>query len=128
MTGTVTIDNEPWFVRTISVASGTRVAEFRDAVRQRDCRCVITGEEAGIEYDGWFSFEAAHIFPLAYEGHWNNNNYEHWINIHPTTGGSINSVQNGLLLRTDLHILFDSYVFSINPDVSMMVSFSSFSG
>ena len=128
MAGTVTVNNDPWLVRTISVASGTRVAEFRDAVRQRDRGCVITGEEAEVEYDRWFGFQAAHIFPLAYEGRWNNNNYGRWINIHPTTGELINSVQNGLLLRADLHILFDSYLFSINPDVSTMVRFLSFSG
>lgn len=35
------------------------------------------------------------------------------------SGGSrINSVQNGLLLRGDLHDQFDQYLFSINPDVS----------
>jgi hypothetical protein len=31
----------------------------------------------------------------------------------------INSVQNGLLLRGDLHDQFDQYLFSINPDVSI---------
>src|SRR5437773_8771724 len=44
--GSITINNEPWLVRTISVASGTRVAPFRDAVRERDRGCVITGEVA----------------------------------------------------------------------------------
>lgn len=43
-----------WF-RTISVASVTWVAEFRDAVRQRDRRC-----------GNWRGFEAAHIFPPEY--------------------------------------------------------------
>ena len=105
------------------------MAESRDAVRQRDRRCVVTGRPAlDAEYDMWYGFQAAHIFPLAYEGHWRDNFYGRWINIHPRTGRSINSVQNGLLLSADLHILFDSYVFSINPDVSMMVSFLSFSG
>ncbi|KAG5287530.1 hypothetical protein I7I50_12359 [Histoplasma capsulatum G186AR] len=28
----------------------------------------------------------------------------------------INSTQNGLLLRRDVHALFDSYILSINPD------------
>ena len=69
--------------------------------------------------DEWESFEAAHIFPLAYEGHWNDNSYGHWITIPPENGGTINSVQNGLLLRSDIHQLFDSYVVSVNPDVRM---------
>ena len=108
-------------MRTISVASGTRVAEFRKAVRQRDQRCVITGRPAlDAEYDIWRGFEAAHIFPLAYEGHWNQHNYGRWITIEPDTGGSINSVQNGLLLDTAIHDLFDGYDISVNPDVCIL--------
>jgi hypothetical protein len=67
----------------------------------------------------WQGFEAAHIFPLAYEGHWNDNGYSRWITIPPENGGTINSVQNGLLLRSDIHQLFDSYIVSVNPDVRM---------
>jgi len=29
----------------------------------------------------------------------------------------LNSVQNGLLLSSDIHQLFDNYAFSIKPDV-----------
>ena len=108
MAGTVTVNNEPWLVRTTSVASGTRVAGFRDAVRQRDRRCVITGERVVSARGSWAGFEAAYIFPLAYEGHWIQHDYGRWISIHPTTGGSINSVQNGLLLDNTIHTLFDS--------------------
>jgi len=106
-------------VRTISVASGTGVAEFRKAVRQRDQRCVITEQSALNARGAWTGFEAAHIFPLAYEDHWIQHSYHRWITIRTDTGGSINSVQNGLLLRSDIHDLFDSYDVSINPDVSM---------
>jgi hypothetical protein len=91
---------------------------FREAVRLRDRRCIITGKVAlGAQYDFWEGFEAAHIFPLAYEQHWRNNNFSRWITIRPAIGGDINSVQNGILLRGDIHHLFDSYSFSINPDV-----------
>jgi len=65
----------------------------------------------------WVGYEAAHIFPLAYERHWIDQNYGRWILLPPAKGGSINSVQNGMLLRSDIHQLFDSYSFSINPDV-----------
>jgi hypothetical protein len=65
----------------------------------------------------WFGFEAAHIFPLAYEGHWMQFNYGRWISLPPERGGTINSVQNGILLRNDMHNLFDGYAFSINPEV-----------
>lgn len=88
---------------------------FRDAIRMRDRRCIITEQEA--VYGSWTSFEAAHIFPLAYEGHWLQDDYERWITKPPASGGTINSVQNGLLLRRDIHGLFDSYEISINPDV-----------
>ena len=57
-------------MRSTSVSSGTRVAEFRDAVRHRDKRCVIRGDKAlSGQYGRWTGFEATHIFPLAYGGH-----------------------------------------------------------
>lgn len=65
----------------------------------------------------WSGFQAAHIFPLAYLHHWNANNFGSLISIESTDGEPINSVQNGMLLRADIHILFDSYEVSINPDV-----------
>src|SRR4051794_40799692 len=118
--GTVTPSDEPWLVRTISVGTGTRVVAFRDAVRNRDRRCIITGEVALNSHRGlWVGFEAAHIFPPAYERHWTNYDYSRWITVPATGGGSINSVQNGVLLRDDIHSLFDSYLISINPDVRM---------
>ncbi|KAF2185832.1 hypothetical protein K469DRAFT_707505 [Zopfia rhizophila CBS 207.26] len=112
------INNEPWLVRTISRASGTRVAAFTEAVRNRDRRCVITGAIVYTldGFDFWTGFEAAHVFPLAYEGHWIDHDYGRWITIQPTKGGSINSVQNGLLLDSAVHQLFDAYDISINPD------------
>jgi hypothetical protein len=81
-------------------------------------RTVITGKVAlGAPYGNWTGFESAHIFPLAYEEYWKNNNFARWISIHPTTGGSINSIQNGMLLGSTIHDLFDAFMFSINPDV-----------
>ncbi|CAK7212761.1 hypothetical protein SEUCBS140593_001612 [Sporothrix eucalyptigena] len=69
----------------------------------------------------WTRFQAAHIFPLAYEQQWIDGNYSQYISLVPTTGGSINSVQNGLLLRSDLHDGFDQYLFSINPRANYKV-------
>ncbi|KAL0639311.1 hypothetical protein Q9L58_001537 [Maublancomyces gigas] len=120
----ITINNEPWLLRTTSVASGARAAPFRDAVRERDGRCVITGEVAANARGVWTGFEAAQIFPLAYEGHWIANDYGNWItiplasrgSIPLASGGSINSVQNGMLLRADIHAHFDNYDVSINLD------------
>ena len=100
------------------MGTGTRVEAFCDAVRSRDKRCVITGSKVHLAPLGdWTGFEAAHIFPLAYEQHWTQFDYGRWILIIPDKGGLINSVQNGLLLRSDIHQQFDTYAFAINPDV-----------
>jgi hypothetical protein len=77
----------------------------------------VSGKKVPNGFSRWFGFEAAHIFPLAYEGHWSQFNYGRWISLPSETGGTINSVQNGILLRNDIHALFDGYAFSINPDV-----------
>lgn len=105
--------------------TGPRVQAFCDAVRSRDGRCVITGEVAlGAQYDNWTGFEAAHVFPLALEGLWKDGNYGRWIDSpqdgKEIKGGKINSVQNGLLIRSDIRQLFDSYNFSINPNVCIL--------
>ena len=115
----ICLSNEAPLVRTISLATGSRVKAFSDAVRSRDDRCIISGRPVmrinDISfYDG---FEAAHVFPLAYEGHWRDQNLSRWITQGPIIGGAINSVQNGLLLASDIHQLFDNYSLSINPDV-----------
>jgi len=112
------LNNEPPITRVISQATGPRVAVFQEAIRSRDRQCIISGRPIptfnGV--DNWGGFEAAHIFPLAKEGHWIEQNYGRWITIQSAQGGSINSVQNGLLLRSDMHHLFDLYDISINPD------------
>jgi hypothetical protein len=83
----------------------------------RDRRCVVSGDKADVERGNWTGFEAAHIFPLAYEGDWVRNGYDRWITIPSAKGDNINSVQNGMLLNSAIHQQFDSYCFSINPDV-----------
>ncbi|KAG0643605.1 HNH endonuclease-domain-containing protein [Tuber brumale] len=112
--GTIILTNEVPLLRTISLQSGTRVAAFRDEVRERDRACVFTAIRSG----RWRALQAAHIFPLAYEGYWNDHNYGRWITIPPAnhSHGLINSVQNGILLTSDMHQYFDSYDLTINPD------------
>jgi hypothetical protein len=64
------LNDEPVVIRAPSHQSGTRVQAFTEAVRQRDRRCVVSGERAVNAWRGlWTGFEAAHIFPLAHEGH-----------------------------------------------------------
>ena len=118
--GSITVTDEVPLTRTASLQSGTRVASFRDAVRERDKRCVITRRPARLAHLGkWTNFEAAHVFPIAYEGYWDNCNYRRWITIPPAneSHGSINSVQNGILLAKEIHDCFNSYDLTINPDV-----------
>jgi HNH endonuclease len=110
----------------MSQQTGTRTQSFCDAVRSRDGQCVITGQQAPDPANGnWDGLQAAHIFPLAYEDYWNQSIYSNLITIPPAleTAGSINSVQNGLLLRNDIHHLFDCYDFSVNPDVCLLYIF-----
>jgi hypothetical protein len=124
----IEINDETPLTRMISQQTGTRVQAFTDAVRLRDRRCVITGRVAiNADRDRWTGFEAAHIFPLAFEGLWKEYNYGRWIkspsNREEIKGGEINSVQNGLLLDSAIHQLFDMYEFSINPDVCVPLTF-----
>ena len=89
-------------------------------MRERDGGFVITGMKARLGPDGgWWSFEAAHIFPLAYQGYWNTCKFYNWVDIPPANSldGMINSVQNGILPRRDIHGNFDAYDVAINPDV-----------
>jgi hypothetical protein len=91
------------------VSSGREDA-FRDGVRARDGKCVITGEVGIISIGSWVGFQAAHVFPREYQ-------YNGITNM-ASGSSTINSTQNGLLMRSDIHTLFDQYLFSINPDVS----------
>jgi hypothetical protein len=121
------VNDEIIYTRGRSIQTGTRVQAFRDQVRERDGRCVVSKLENSIKIFGlWEGFEAAHIFPLAYEQQRLDSNYGRWITLLPPRGGPINSVQNGLLLRADLHTLFNRYTFSINPDVIKYFSLLSF--
>ncbi|KAH0538233.1 hypothetical protein FGG08_005152 [Glutinoglossum americanum] len=111
--GYITVNEEPCLPQPVAADSETCPAPFRDAIRERDRRCAITGE--GVTSSDRSGFEAAHIFPLSHEDHWNKNNFNRWITIPPAHGGPINSVQNGILLRSDIHELFRNYDMSINP-------------
>jgi len=110
--------NEAPITRMISQVTGDRTRAFRDAVRSRDRQCIISGQPVPT-FGGktfWGGFDAAHIFPVGKEGIWRDHNYGRWITIQPVQGGSINSVQNGLLLEKFIHHLFNVFDISINPD------------
>ena len=118
--GSITVSDETWLVRAPLEPAVTHSQEFCHAIRERDRRCVMTGKGAcGAAAGFWAGLETAHVFPLAYEDHWVKHNYGDWITLQPESGGSINSVQNGMLLTSTLCALFDCYIVSINPDVCM---------
>jgi HNH endonuclease len=121
--GPITVSDEPWLARLISYVISGREDVFRDGVRARDMKCVITGVRNRIaQWGHWEGFQAAHVFPLPLETLWIQFDYGRWItNMDGVTGDSkINSVQNGLLLSSNAHSLFDQYMIGINPDVSIL--------
>jgi len=61
-----------------------------------DRRCVVTGEKT------LPALEAAHIVPVTQQG--------------------MHEIPNGLLLRRDLHALFDQHYITITPDKTLIVS------
>ncbi|KAG0135875.1 hypothetical protein HOY82DRAFT_479715, partial [Tuber indicum] len=65
----ITLTEEVLLLRTTSMQSGTRTKLYSEAVHHRDGMCILilTGRP-GIP-GRWFGLQAAHIFPLAYEGH-----------------------------------------------------------
>jgi len=119
--GPIQISDEAWFSQLISYATSGWEDGFRNGVRARDEKCVISEKiNDGALWDVWAGFEAAHMFPLQYESLWTQYDYGHWIT--NMNGGSfrINFIQNELLMSENLHTQFDQYLFSINPDVSIL--------
>ncbi|KAN0067194.1 HNH endonuclease domain containing protein [Elaphomyces granulatus] len=118
--GELRITDEPCITRVLSHTVSGRDDAFRKAVRQRDRKCVISGISNSARkrsLDEWAPFQAAHIFPLAAESCFIHNNFSRWItNKAPAGDSGINSAQNGILLRSDIHQLFDQYLISINSD------------
>ncbi|KKZ61105.1 hypothetical protein EMCG_04301 [[Emmonsia] crescens] len=113
--GTIHLTSEAWIARRVSHSESGREDSFRNGIRARDGRCVITGQVNLLAPYRWTGFEAAHIFPLEKETLWRQFGYGRWItNIEG--GSGINSTQNGLLMLGHLHTCFDQYLFSVNPD------------
>ena len=97
-----------------------RDGAFREGIRARDGKCVISGVVNRSAPYRWSKYEAAHIFPLEKESLWMEWNYSRWItDMDDTVGVSkINSCQNGFLLQATIHQNFNQYLLSVNPDVS----------
>ncbi|KAK9241650.1 HNH endonuclease-domain-containing protein [Lipomyces tetrasporus] len=115
--------DEPWIMRIISQSSTGRENTFRAEVRKRDGKCVITGTiNRRANRDNWTGFHAAHIFPLSSEDYWVQSGFSRWTNKGERDTG-INSCQNGLLMESTIHELFDGFYFSINPDDGYKITY-----
>ncbi|PUU84236.1 hypothetical protein B9Z19DRAFT_1150818 [Tuber borchii] len=120
--GTVKVNTEQFMAKLKAIAPGTRNHDFCRDIRARDGCCVISGDtpdDRDMARGYWGALDAAHIYPLRHEDHWTAGNFAQCISILPTSGQSINSVENGLLLRSDIHRHFDNHYVTINPDLCL---------
>jgi len=109
--------DQVYYPRTLSLSATSRDSRFRNQVRDRDRRCVISGQvipERDIQDGYWGGLQAAHIFPLALDHLFNSLGYNNLITHNVPPG--VNSPQNGILLRSDLHEYWVCYAFTVNPD------------
>ncbi|OJJ41988.1 hypothetical protein ASPZODRAFT_78109 [Penicilliopsis zonata CBS 506.65] len=110
----VCVSDERFFPRTLSLSTTLRDRAFRDQVRRRDQKCVISGESnLEVHLDRWVGFEAAHVFPLALDNIFISMGYTQLITHNDPPG--VNSPQNGLLLDSKIHRLWDDYSLAVNP-------------
>lgn len=75
-----------------------------------------------VEFAG---FDAAHIFPVANEDDWVNEGYERFVqddaDREDVSLTKINSPQNGMLMRGDVHALWVAWGMAVNVDVCMFL-------
>ncbi|KAL6303962.1 hypothetical protein BKA93DRAFT_852366 [Sparassis latifolia] len=103
---------------TMEATPVTEAVHFRDRVRARDNRCCVTG--IPVQHGDYAIFHASHIFPVVHKDTWDEKRFKDKIqddaSIASQGPDGINSIQNGVLLRTDIHDMFNNYDFGINPD------------
>jgi len=104
----IKLSTEPIVTDSMSWSSASRDTSFKATIRERDGRCVVTGVPNLRPDIDWYSWQAAHIFPKHCEKIWNDKNFDQYITDMDGFRGSskINSVQNGLLLRSHIHTVF----------------------
>ncbi|KAK9384451.1 hypothetical protein V1515DRAFT_632823 [Lipomyces mesembrius] len=103
--GMILVTDDRCIVRSFSATNSKRDRRFREKVRHRDRKCVITG----LRICSYFPFSQEELFIRLNYSQYLTNTYEE-------TGTGINSCQNGLLMRSTVHKQFDSYNFAIDPD------------
>ncbi|KAF8337655.1 hypothetical protein F5887DRAFT_1137796 [Amanita rubescens] len=95
------------------------ISTFQQHVRDRDTCCLICGLE--VEERLFVRFRETHIFPPAHESEWIDKGFPNLITdtapLSELGGASkIDSVQNGILLRSDLHNAWSDYLIAVLPD------------
>ncbi|KAK2462866.1 hypothetical protein APHAL10511_005064 [Amanita phalloides] len=96
-----------------------RADAYRERARARDPCCLISGFP--VLRGDYSRFKTAHIFPRVHDIDWVNEGYPSRITdpAPPEDVGGptkIDSIQNIILLRSDLHDAWDNYKISVNPD------------
>ncbi|KAK9236183.1 hypothetical protein V1525DRAFT_407797 [Lipomyces kononenkoae] len=121
----ITVSHEQCITRAYSRTVSRRDRHFREQVRARDGKCVITGNSNPAAHRGyWSGFEAAHIFPSSHEELFKALDFPRHITLKAGCSDSgINSCQNGLLMQSNVHQQFDSFGFGIDPDDSYKITF-----
>jgi hypothetical protein len=117
---TIRASDARFYHRTLSISTTSEENSFCHQVRHRDRRCVISGKAntpGEIAERLWTLWDAAHIFPLALSHIFEENGFANRVS--SSTG--IDSPQNGILLRADIHNLWDSYRIAVNPSNSYRV-------
>ncbi|KAF3079798.1 hypothetical protein TWF569_009167 [Orbilia oligospora] len=122
---TICVSDELYIDRVLSHSVTPRDSAFRNALRQRDRGCVITGVVNDDDDNDWTGMEAAHIWPLGKGSEWIRQNASRWITDSDSDGFSnelkMNSPQNGILVSSIAHTLFDSYTLAINPEAGYRI-------
>ncbi|KZF19582.1 hypothetical protein L228DRAFT_263455 [Xylona heveae TC161] len=112
----VTADQAMPRVVSLANSSGDRnEMAFRERVRHRDLRCVVSGRpvRAGL-FD---RFHAAHIFPVPQLDVWRSGGWSALLEDDDFPGKTgIHSIQNGILLDASVYIEFEKYHVAVDPD------------
>jgi len=91
-------------------------SQYHARGRERDKQCLVTG----LRTHTYSRLKVAHIFPRAHDTEWIRKGYPSKITDmadEADVGGSIkiDSVQNVITLRSDLHDAWDNYEFGVDP-------------
>ncbi|GBE89982.1 hypothetical protein SCP_1800040 [Sparassis crispa] len=97
---------------------------YRRRVRERDPCCLIS--RLRVSAGDYSRHKEAHIFPCAHIDDWIKQGFPGYITdpAPPSQVGGptkIDSIQNIILLRGDLHDAWDNYMFGVNPDAGYIV-------